>query len=43
MRDPLVSNSGAAKGMPDKAQALPNAYCTLPPSLQKDRDTLVEQ
>ena len=40
MRDTLVSNSDAAKC---RAQALPNACCALPPSLQKDRDTLIEQ
>ena len=26
-----------------QAQALPNACCALPPRLQKDRDTLIEQ
>ena len=39
----LLSNSGIAKGRSGRAQALPNAYCALPPSLQKDRDTLIEQ
>ena len=42
-QDTLVSNSGIAKHTPGRAQALPNACCTLPPSLQKDRDTLIEQ
>ena len=41
--DALVSNSGVAKGMPGRAQAYPNACCALPPSLQIDRDTLIEQ
>ena len=40
--DTLASNSSVAKGMPGRAQVLPNACCTLPPSLQKDRDTLIE-
>ena len=31
MSDALVSNCGVAKGMPGKAQALPNACCALPP------------
>ena len=43
MRNTLVSNSGVAKGMPGRAQTLPNVCCALPPSLQKDRDTLMEQ
>ena len=43
MLDSLVSNNGVAKGMPGRAQALQNACCALPPSLQKDRDTLIEQ
>ena len=43
MRDTLVSNNGAAKGMPGRAQTLPNACCVVPPSLQKDRGTLKEQ
>ena len=34
-RDTLVSSSGIAKGMPGRAQALLNACCALPPSLQK--------
>ena len=34
-RGTLVSNSGIAKGMPGRAQALPNACCALLPSLQK--------
>ena len=42
-QDTLVSNSSVAKGMPDRAQDLPNACYALPPSLQKDRDTLIEQ
>ena len=33
--DTLVLNSGVAKHMPSRAQALPNACCDLPPSLQK--------
>ena len=33
--DTLVSNSGIAKDTPGRAQALPNAFCALPPSLQK--------
>ena len=41
--DTLVSNSGVAKSTPGRAQALPNACCALPPRLQKDRDTLIEQ
>ena len=32
-----VSNSGVAKGMPGRAQALPNVCCSLQPSLQKSR------
>ena len=43
MRDALDSNSGIDKGTPDKAQALTNACCALPPNLQIDRDTLIEQ
>ena len=39
----MVSNSGVAKGMPGRAQALPNTCCALPPNLQKDQDTLIEQ
>ena len=34
-QDTLVSNSGAAKGTPGRAEALPNAACALPRSLQK--------
>ena len=34
--------SGIAKDGPDRAQALPNACCALPPRLQ-NRDTLIEQ
>ena len=40
MWDALVSNSGLAKGM---LGSYPNACCALPPSLQIDRDTLIEQ
>ena len=40
MQDKLVSNSGIAKRMPGRTQALPNA---LRPTSQKDRDTLIEQ
>ena len=43
MRDTLVSNSGIAQGMPSKVQVLPNSCCALLPSLQIDRDTLIEQ
>ena len=43
MQDTLISNSDVAKGTPGKAQALPNACCALPPSLQKDQYTLIEQ
>ena len=32
--DTLVSNSGVAKDMPGRAQALPNACYALPSSLQ---------
>ena len=35
-QDTLVLNSGIAKGTPNRAQALPNTCCDLPPSLQKD-------
>ena len=35
MQDTLVSNSGVAKGMPGRAQNLPNPCYALPPSLQK--------
>ena len=41
-QDTLVSSSAVAKGMPGRAQVLPNAYYVLPPSLQKDPDTLIE-
>ena len=44
MQDILVSNSGVAKSMPGRAQALPNACCALPPmQFAKDGDTLTEQ
>ena len=39
----MFHSSGVAKGGPGRAQALPNACCALPPRLQKDRDTLIEQ
>ena len=39
----LVSNSSIGKVTHGKAQALPNACCVLPPSLQKYQDTLIEQ
>ena len=41
--DTLISDTGIAKGSLGRAQALSNVYCALPPSLQKDRDTLIEQ
>ena len=41
-RDTLVSNSGVAKSVPGRAQALLNACGALPLRLQKDRDTLIE-
>ena len=31
------------QGQPGRTQAHPNACCALPPRLQKDRDTLIEQ
>ena len=37
----LVSNNGITKGMPGSAQALPNACCALPPSLQ-NQNTLIK-
>ena len=43
MWDTLVSNSGIDKGMPGRSQALWNTCCALPPSLQKGRDTVIEQ
>ena len=33
IQDTLVSNSGVAKGMPGNAQALPDTYCALPPTV----------
>ena len=42
MQGTLVLNSDIDKGMPDKTQALPNASFTLPPSSQKDQDTLID-
>ena len=33
-QEALASNSGIAKGMPGRAQALPNSCCALPPGLQ---------
>ena len=42
-RDALVSNSVLAKDMPGRAQALPNACCALPPTLQIEQDTVIEQ
>ena len=36
-QDTLVSKSGVAKGMPDRAQILSNVCSALPPSLQKLR------
>ena len=39
----ITSALGVAKGMPGRTQAIPNACCSPPPNLQKDRDTLVEQ
>ena len=35
--------SGVALGGSGKTQALPNACCVLTSTLQKDRDTLIEQ
>ena len=43
MRDTLVSNSGIAKGMPGRTQALTKACFALPPRSQEDRDSLIEQ
>ena len=43
MQNIFVLNSGMAKGMPGRARTLPNAYSALPPSLQKDRGTLIKQ
>ena len=40
-RNTLVSNSDLAKGMPDRAQALQNVCCSLPPNLQKDRSNIL--
>ena len=37
------TNSGIDKGMLGRSQGLPNTCCALPPSLQKDRDTVIEQ
>ena len=34
MQEALVSNSGVAKGMPGRAQALTNSCCALPTGLK---------
>ena len=43
MKQTIQIVSGVALGGPGKTQALPNACCVLTPTLQKDRDTLIEQ
>ena len=38
-----IGGSDVAKGGAGRAQAFPNACCALPPRLQKDWNTLIEQ
>ena len=39
----MIPFNGVAKGGTGRAQTLPNACCALPPGLQKDQDTVIEQ
>ena len=43
MKQVIQIVSGVALGGPGKTQALPNVCCVWTPTLQKDRDTLIEQ